>query len=159
MKKKHVEATRDYVAHGMSMEKISKKYRVTHRTVQNWAVKYSWPLERKRFVAQYTTTIYEKMTKRAEEASERFLEVARIVGQIAVEKITEEYKKRPNISLNAVTGWTKVAKLASELMKNALPSIDEELAAAMLRELKEIDRKRIEMGIDDSEPSRVAQSN
>lgn len=122
----------DYLA-GYSMDFIANKYKVHISLVTSWSISYSWDAARQEFAKRVRETIFDKLMKKVEESTERFLEVGRVVSQMTVEVVQKAYVEGIHREGNQdIHKWMKTLQIVSNIQKNAMPLANEDLAEQLV---------------------------
>ena len=126
---------------GQTLDNIAGALGVNENTVRTWHNRYDWPNERQVYEKEVKKTIFGKLTKKAEESAERYLEVSRILGQICVEVLQKRYRQgleKFEKQAKEIKEWAIIANYGVKIANEAMPTLSEEVAERILIELEKV---------------------
>lgn len=129
-------AMKDFCA-GMSLSDIAKKLEVPQFLVTSWYTKFDWRNKRKEVSRRAQSSILEKLTNKLVENADQYLDLSRLGGRIALEKLIEAYRDKGHPGLlDLAEKAMKVGCAGANIQKLVMPQAQEEVMVRAMRELE-----------------------
>lgn len=123
---------------GMTHKEISKKYNVSVRTIDKWAIDRNWSGLKAKAIERANNSIAVKFEKRILEGGEMFIDIALQIGRLCKDKLQE----RQENGIDGISDIVNIAFKAVQIFKGVMPDASESLAKSIANDLQELKRKQ-----------------